>query len=95
MRLRYTPAIDVTGDGVISVADRIQQIGDEMYSYVRGLVGGDELTGQIADALEASKQRWHTACDEFAMAERRFGTTTKEAYANMMAADARGANLFA
>lgn len=95
MHLRYTPSIDVTGDGVVTCADTIQQIGAEMYSYLRGLIGSDQLSGEgIARALDESQERWNTACDEFSAAERKFGLTTKESYANMIAADVRGGGYF-
>lgn len=95
MHMRYTPGIDSAGDGVISCAGNIERIGNDMYTHLRNLVGSDQLSGEgIAAALEASQARWNTACAEFAAAEQRFGTTTKDSYANMMAADQRGGSFF-
>lgn len=96
MHMRYTAAIDAAGDSVISHAGNIQQIGNDMYTYLRNLISSDQLSGEgIARALEESQARWNTVCEEFAQAERDFGAKTKEAYANMMAADARGGSLIA
>ena len=63
--------------------------------HLRGLIDSGKLSGDgIAQALEQSQTRWNKACDEFAEAERKFGLTTKESYANMIAADYRGASYF-
>lgn len=95
MTMRYTAGIDMTGDDVVTAADNIQRIGDDMYAYLRGLVGGEQLSGEgIAQALEESQHRWNDACQEFARAEREFGMRTKDSYANMIAADHRGAAYF-
>lgn len=95
MQLRYTPGIDAAGDSVVSAANNIRRLGDEMYTHLRNLVGSEQLSGPgIAQALEASQQRWNAACNEFALAEQKFGMRTKDAYANMMAADQRGASYF-
>lgn len=93
--LRYTDGIDAAGDDVITCADRIRQAGDDMFTHLRNLISSDQLSGEgIAAALDASQQRWNTACNEFATAEQQFGMKTKDAFANMMAADHRGAGFF-
>lgn len=94
-RMRYTPAIDAAGDTVVGCSARIRQAGEDMYAYLRGLVGAGQLQGEgIQQALEASHQRWNAACDQFAVAEQEFGTKTKASYANMMAEDLRAAGHF-
>lgn len=96
MHMRYTDSIDMAGDDVISCADRIRQAGDDMYAHLRNLVSSGQLTGDgIATALEQSQTRWNNACSEFAQAEQEFGTKTKDAYVNMMAADQRGGSYIA
>lgn len=95
MELRYTDSIDAAGDDVITSADRIRQAGDDMYQHLRNLVSSGQLTGDgIATSLNESQERWNNACNEFAVAEQRFGQTTKESYVNMMAADVRGGGYF-
>jgi uncharacterized protein YukE len=94
--IRYTDAIDTAGDDVITCADRIRTAGQDMYDNLRNLISSGQLTGEgIATALDESQTRWNSACDEFAQAEQDFGTKTKDSYANMMAADHRGAGYIA
>lgn len=95
MHLRYTPAIDVTGDGIVTAADTMMQIGAEMYSYLRNLITSGLLDGPgIARGLDESQGNWNAACVEFSQCERDYGLTTKDAYMNMMAADRRGGGYF-
>lgn len=95
MRMKYTAAIDTAGDSVVGCSQRMRQVGDDMYSYLRNLVSADQLRGEgIQQALEASQKRWNLACNDFANAEQQFGMRCKDSFANMMACDQRAAGYF-
>jgi hypothetical protein len=89
--IRTTEAVAVAGEAVTGHAQRIQQLGDDMYAAVKGLLSSEQLAGAVGQALEASHGRWNSACAEFAAKERQFGQQTMSSHENILTADDRGA----
>lgn len=93
--VRVNGLVTAVGDDVNSCASEIRQVGADMFAHLRGLVSSGQLSGEgIRQALEQSHTRWNSACDEFAIAEEKFGTQCHDTYSNTMASDHRAAGFF-